>query len=225
MIPVSFPALAATVLAGVLAATPSASAEKVGKKNNPPPTPSPPGTWSKPVEGLRIRLLSAKEKYRVGESLVLTLEVQNVSKGPLLLETPQVMPVISYPGSNPFGKGTFPWVITCEVPNAATCILWSRRQALRSASDLNRLAPGETLRLRIDTLPMNKEFEADRIRKAGEPVRVQAHFVGTNFPAVYLLRTTFRRGDKEAIRDDGTGPRHWTGKLLEAPVVRIEVIK
>lgn len=216
------PILAAA--AAVAAIAPAASGHE---KNAPRPQPVAGSreAWSEPVEGLRARLLTAKAQYKVGESLELTLEVQNVSKGPLLLETPQVMPVISFPGSNPYGKGTFPWVITCEVPNSATCILWGGRQMLPSAPDLNRLSPGETLRLRIDTLAMHKEFEADRIRKAGEPVRVQAHFVGTNEPAVYLLRATFRRPEKEAKREEGRGPRYWSGERLEAPVVRIEVVK
>src|SRR3954447_22375613 len=52
-------------------------------------------TWSKPVDGLRVRLLAHRTRGRRGETVRLTMEIQNVSNSDLFLEDPHLRHTVS----------------------------------------------------------------------------------------------------------------------------------
>jgi hypothetical protein len=60
-------------------------------------------SWSEPADGVRARLTSAKARYRVGEALRLTLELEEPGGRARSLDAPRFLPMISYPGSHPYG--------------------------------------------------------------------------------------------------------------------------
>src|SRR5262245_52130156 len=74
----------------------------------PRPNPADEKSWSQPVDGLRFRLVAPKTRLRVGEPIRLVLEIQNVGKGPAILEDPELLPMICPPGEHPFGNSFFP---------------------------------------------------------------------------------------------------------------------
>src|SRR5262245_59529784 len=99
------------------------------------------GGWSKPVDGLRVRLVARQRCFRVGDAVRLMLELQNVSDKPLEIEDPELWPSIS-------GSGRSGWAIIGQ----------KRDRQLREhevidqwkgASTSTRLRPGATLRIEI----------------------------------------------------------------------------
>jgi hypothetical protein len=177
--------------------------------------------WGEAVVGLKARLLSRKTQYRTGEPVHLTLEIVNVSKETLVIEAPELMPLISYPGSHPYRRRPYPWVITCEVPGRSVCILWAERETLRRVRELVRLRPGEVYRVEITATSHRAREEKEQERRAGELQRETVSFVGADSPGTYLLRAAF--ATPGAGRKLGEGM--WTGRKLQTPAVRIEVVR
>jgi hypothetical protein len=181
--------------------------------------------WGQPAEGIRVRLLSRETKYKVGEPLVLALEIQNVSKAEVSLKEPHLMPVISYPDNHPYGKHSYTWVITCEIPGGNPCICWDARQELQRVPSRLRLKPGETYRVAVEGVSLRKEFDPERSGKRGEPQRDMVHFVGADEPGVYLLKATFARRDMGLKQKAGGEEGTWSAERLETPEIRVEMVK
>jgi hypothetical protein len=179
--------------------------------------------WGEPVIGLKARLLSRKAHYRVGEPLLLTLEIVNASKGPLVIEGPELMPLISYPNSHPYaGKRPFPWVITCESPGQMAKICWAARQAAEKKREMTLLGPGEVYRVEITATSRQQGEEKDTERRVGEPQRETVAFIWADTPGTYLLTASFAASEDE--RKEVAG-RAWAGRKLQTPAVRVDVGK
>src|SRR5262245_17447043 len=93
-----------------------------------------PGGWSQTVDGLRVRLLAPQNRYRVGETVRLVMEIQNASDRPRSLEEPDLSYAVSDPRSAPVG-----WSITSErraekdeLRRDQRRVLWEARKQLRS---------------------------------------------------------------------------------------------
>jgi hypothetical protein len=187
-------------------------------KKDAPTAPGP--AWSKPIDGVRARLVSAKDKYKVGEPIVLKLELENVSDRKRVITEPDLMPVISYPGSHPYEKHRFTWIITGEVPGRQVAILWATRETVHRTPSLRPLKPGEIHRLEITATAQVKERGPNRPKKAGDPQRVNVQFVGGNQPGIYLLRTGHRPQPMER-----PGADVWESAGIEVPMIQIEIVK
>src|SRR5690348_1191566 len=56
-----------------------------------------PGGWSKVVGGLRVRLIATRTDYRVGDTVRLTLEIQNVTTSSVTIEEPHLAREVTTP--------------------------------------------------------------------------------------------------------------------------------
>src|SRR5262245_36245212 len=63
--------------------------------------------WSKPVDSVRARLVAPQTRYRVGETVQLVLEIQNVSSSAVAIEEPDLSYSITSPDDESGG-----WAIT-----------------------------------------------------------------------------------------------------------------
>jgi hypothetical protein len=178
--------------------------------------------WSAPADGVRARLTTAQARYRVGESVRLTLELQEVGGRDRRLDPPRLMPVISYPGSHPYREHDFPWVVSCDRDGGNPKVFWNRRQTARTLDHNVRLARGGTYRVEITALPAGTEPPPDRPMKEGEPRRETVEFMAAREPGTYRLRATFTR---PAEPDRRPGPADWTARRLRTPDVRVEVVE
>jgi hypothetical protein len=90
-------------------AGPAGAAPAPFPRENPPDARS----WSNPVDGLRFRLVATRTRWRVGEPISLVLEVQNAGAAPAVIQEPELLPMISPPGEQPWRKGgpTLPAVL------------------------------------------------------------------------------------------------------------------
>src|SRR5262245_42397178 len=99
------------------------------------------GGWSQPVDGLRVRLLAPRTRYRVGDAVRLALELQNVSGSPLVIEEPELWPAV-------FVRGVPErWAISAERLGEARRVTVKRQCNL--PGPLRRLDAGATLRIEI----------------------------------------------------------------------------
>src|SRR4051812_41748376 len=67
------------------------------------------GGWSRVVDGVRARLVASKTRYKAGEPIVFTLEIQNVSGEALTIEEPELGRIASDQRNLPGG-----WALTAE---------------------------------------------------------------------------------------------------------------
>jgi hypothetical protein len=179
------------------------------------------GAWSEPVAGLRVRLIAPAKKCKVGEPILLTLEIQNAGATRLSVEDPRFLPVVTAPASH-FHRGRhFPWAITCE-PLAKP----KRRGDLEKQIDpLNAwclLPPGKTLRIQITITPRDSEDveEAKQGARKAEERRENLTFVGDTRPGIYKLCASFSRPTKNSKPRKG----EWVGGDLKSRPVTIEVV-
>jgi len=173
-----------------------------------------PGGWSKPVDGLRVRLLSPQTRYRVGDAVRLVLEIQNVSGSDLAIEEPHLHGSIS-------GRAAAGWSIVGERDGREGC---PREAALEKLleSAWHNLEAGRTLRIEIAaTGGEAKELKKELLRDEDEPRRQDLYFPDGDRAGVYVLRVAFtpERG-REVVRRGG-----WGAKSLVSPPVRIELEK
>jgi hypothetical protein len=197
--------LRATVLLAVLPALATAAPAPLPRATKS----SEPGGWSKPVEGLRVRLLAPQTRYRVGETIRLVLEIQNVSGGALVIEEPDLHRVVS-------GREADGWAITSERRGKGR----DRKEVeeLKRARDLRRLAAGATLRIEIEARGGGEVKELEKLIEEG-PRRLDLHFPDGDVPGDYDFRVTFARGRRKLISGG------WNGDSLTSPPVRIELVK
>jgi hypothetical protein len=173
-------------------------------------------TWSKPVDGLRVRFVALRTNYRVGETVRLMLEIQNVSDAPLTT-FPNLNRSVSNPGAAPSG-----WAITCE----RTVAYERLTQAAKEIEELTRLCEpvrlpaGAILRIEIRANSGKLAERNVQLLEEGEPRRENLYFSAADTPGVYELRATFRR---EPRKRDYTHKLAWSGKALMSPPVKIEL--
>lgn len=176
-----------------------------------------PGGWSKPVDGIRVRLVAPQTRYRVGEEIRLVLEIQNVSGGTLAIEEPELYPLVSR-------QATPGWTITSKREGRHRAreeedVLLKRLGALR------RLAGGATLRVEITAKGGEEMKQQEALAEDEEPRRQELYFPDGDVPGVYQFRVTYSRGPRgkaKVFRDLEEG---WNPDLLESPPVRIELVK
>jgi hypothetical protein len=178
--------------------------------------------WSEPADGVRVRLTTAKVKYKVGEPLKLTLELCEVAGKNRLLAEPELEPIISYPRSHPYRSDDFPWVITADRVGGNPKVLWDRRATGRKDAAEVRLAAGTTYRVEITTLPPGTEPPPDRAREKGEPQLEVLEFAAAGESGAYSLRATYAR--PAGLRRDAAGDNSWPARI-ETPAVRIEIVE
>src|SRR5262249_41415601 len=107
-----------------------------------------PHPWSAPVDGLRIRLMAPQTRYRVGDTVRLVLEIQNVSGSTLTLEKPRLSRFIDPPS-----YGSRGWAITAEKLDRGDGLEKDQRMLGAEGMELVnlvRLEAGGTLRIEID---------------------------------------------------------------------------
>ena len=180
-----------------------------------------PGGWSKPVDGLRVRLVPRRTYYRVGETVRLMLEIQNVSGSALLVEEPEMFQVTTDPTVKPHG-----WAITStKLKENGQADNRRRMQTdeMRPMGKLSRLGSGESLRIEIYAgsgsllaRPVSESIE-DR-----ESRQQHLYFSDMNTRGVYDFRATFIR---ETRQMQLCNEEVWFGKELTSPPVRIELHK
>jgi hypothetical protein len=171
--------------------------------------------WSKPVDGLRVRLLAHKKSYRVGETVRLTLEIQNVGDSRLVLEEPHLSRSIDAPGQS------FGWAITCESARdsgRADERALDRIRKIQPMRDLVRMSAGEILRIEILAKHGDRQLEKLKLLADDEPRQEELYFSEADAPGVYELRATFRRSPR-VWRE--TNKRAWSAPALTSPPVRI----
>jgi hypothetical protein len=78
--------------------------------------------------------------------------------------------------------------------------------------------------VQVVAISLRKEFGPERPSKRGEPSRQEAHFVGADEPGVYLLKATFARPDADGV-EKAADKGAWSGKRLETPAIRVEMVK
>jgi hypothetical protein len=176
------------------------------------------GGWSRPVDGLRVRLVAHSMRYRLGETVRLTLEIQNVGTSVVAIEDPRLSRSISTPRNSSLG-----WAITCERASESGRSdrhLRDEIKPLRTVRGVVRLAAGETLRIEIHAKHGSREQESLKLLEEGEPRQENLYFSGAAAPGRYELRASFRhdpRQREEVIK------QAWSGKALTSPPVRIEL--
>jgi hypothetical protein len=178
-----------------------------------------PGGWSQTIDGLRVRLLAPRTRYRVGETVRLVLEIQNVSDRQRAIEEPHLSHAIQDPRSAPGG-----WAITSE--RRADKEGWRRRRGrelwdeAKRSPERTKLPAGQTLRIEIeatDELRYKKLVE----REKDEPRKEELYYPDASGPGVYDLRATFTpETRRRRVREGG-----WPGQPLTTPPVRIELEK
>ncbi len=179
------------------------------------------GAWSEPVAGIRVRLSASKARYRAGEPVHLTLEVQNVGKVPLMIEDPRLLPSVSAPGAMLFRHVRYPWAIIREGPSE------KRRELDEMLMKRlhRRVQPGESLRVvavAAGEPPREGEERLEKLVEAepGEEVpRQTLAFPGGGRPGSSVLRAVFSAPARGWKAVDGA----WAGDRLESPPIRIEV--
>jgi hypothetical protein len=161
--------------------------------------------WSAPVDGLRVRLVAPQKRYRVGETIRLVLEIQNVSGSPITLVGPRLFPVITdkiRPGwgitAKEVGKDLYDATLTAGRPRGA----------------LRRLGAGATFRVEVAA---GGEL-AERLRrgvKRDDESRLEGLYCrASEMPGVYEFRATY---SCEPSARAGT----WNGESLMSPPVLI----
>jgi hypothetical protein len=178
------------------------------------------GGWSSTINGLRVRLVAPQTRYRVGETVRLVLEVQNVSDRALTIEEPGLSHSIRDPESARDG-----WAITSELKagkgelrRVQHRVLWERKQR---AGEFVKLRAGGTLRIEIEAA---RELSEKRLalRRKDEARKEQLYYPDASEPGVYELRASFRPSPR-ALDDESA--RGWPGQALKTPPVRIEIQK
>jgi hypothetical protein len=177
--------------------------------------------WSLPVEGISVRLLSQKQKYRVGENILLRRELQNVSKQRIVLENLDLLPLIHYPNKHPFGADHgYEWTITYQTPDRISRILWAREQVLRKARTLTLVRPGQVEVVEVVGCTNFRDLERkDEPRRLGVPDLQHVHFLGGE-SGKYILKAAFQADDDAKARSGG-----WPGRKLESPAIEIEIVE
>src|SRR5687767_2931696 len=104
--------------------------------------------WSKPVDGLRIRLVAKQGRYRAGHTVRLVMEIQNVRGTAMSTEEPYLSSRISPPDEKPLG-----WAITAEKMEKEgrkrDCRDRKCCDEAKRCSAFTLLGPGETIRFEI----------------------------------------------------------------------------
>jgi hypothetical protein len=195
--------------------------------------------WTRPIRGIRVRLVAEKTRYRVNEPLRLRFEMQNVGKEALAITEPEFAPMISAPGSSPFRDfGEDEWVVTAEPLDARICILWAQQERLLRARELRLLRPGATHVAEIlgtDHKQEAKQKEAkealrdDHIRG---PQQVKLPFAYADIPGKYRLQV--RHGStvpaeerlevREMVKRLDRAGREWDGTGIVTPPIDIEIV-
>ena len=172
--------------------------------------------WSKPVDGLRVRLVAHGTRYRLGDTVRLTLEIQNVSNSELFLDDPHLRHTVS--PSAPRG-----WAITGVRAAGSGQREKSLHKQLAEVGrrlDAVRLRPGQTHRIEIHAATGLHEAKMELLDE-GQPRRQDTYFSDAHAPGLYELRATFRR----EARKWGSAVKKgwWPGDTLESLPVRIEL--
>jgi len=177
-----------------------------------------PGGWSKPVEGLRARLVAKQTRYRAGDVVRLMLEIQNVSGSTLAIDEPKLYHYVAAPDQRSSG-----WVITAERAQESVETLErgpKLLELLKDRSAVRKLDAGATLRIEIAASSRLME-QLKQPEDKDEPRRQDLHFSDGDVPGVYELRVTYRRGsERRKFREGG-----WNGESLTSPPVRIEILE
>src|SRR5262249_8469829 len=118
-----------------------------------------PGGGSKPVDGLRIRLLAPQTRDRAGGTVPLGLESQNVSGARRAVEEPHLSWSIS-------DRASAGWSITCDrdgrgCPRAAF-------KELKRMSEWRKLPAGRTLRVEITAKAELQETKLQEMKREEE---------------------------------------------------------
>jgi hypothetical protein len=177
-----------------------------------------PGGWSQTVDGLRVRLLAPRTRYRVGETVRLVLEIQNVSDKARAIDEPDLSPSIHDPRSAPAG-----WSITSERRADRDELRRDRRLvwvAKKPLSGVTLLGAGRTLRIEIDA-GRDVIEKARAAREKDEPRKEELYYPDASEPGVYDLRAAFTLGSRKEVAHKGG----WPGQPLTTPPVRIELEK
>jgi hypothetical protein len=176
--------------------------------------------WSQVVDGLRVRLVAAKKSYRVGETVRLTLEIQNVRGSALAIEEPYLSRLVCDPAETTNG-----WAITCEKrfecqhnPRVRSRPI----EVMKRVDSYALLPPGGTLRIEVRAQSGRLLEEMRRARKKGESRQERLYLSDADEPGAYEFRLTFRRDPdrRQAVVNKG-----WYGDALTSPPVTIELSK
>lgn len=167
--------------------------------------------WSEPAGGLRIRLRAHRTRYRAGEPIRLTLEIQNVSGSALTLAEPDLHPCVAarrVPG----------WAIIRESHGKGR--EEEEIDRLRRRNPWHRLGAGETLRVEIAAKGGEWQEKVKGDSDAESPQYL--HFTDGETPGVYDLRATFTPDPQQrTFVRKGV----WAGYDLTSPPVRIVLEK
>jgi hypothetical protein len=177
--------------------------------------------WSKPVDGLRVRMVAHKASYRVGETIRLTLEIQNVRDTAMAIEDPYLSGMVRDPASTQSG-----WSVTCE--KRVECLhnpheRFKMLEELKRVDSYTLLAAGEKLRIEVRAQGGRLlEARKERARRRGEPIQARLYLSDADEPGVYEFRLTFRRDERLRERVLTKG---WYGDAVTSPPVTIELRK
>jgi hypothetical protein len=188
--------------------------------------------WSKPVNGLRGRLVPLQQTFGEKETIKFRLQFQNVTDKKMVIVSPRLMPMIAPPDNHPFGGVAFDVVLTAQPVNGRVSIFWGQRAVLQSARDVSSLPPRGILQIDIQCplklrekknkptnyLPGRKIIKLEQempfvLRDAGK-YEINGFFE-------YPRKNT--NGDKKVA--DGGQPddsREWRGRM-ELPKIVVEI--
>jgi hypothetical protein len=174
--------------------------------------------WGGAGGGLRMRLVPADRRARVGEPVRLYLEVQNVSGRQLIADVPVLPSYVDREQDDPpSGWG----VRAARVGSERERVMVTRRVQMKLVRELYRFAPGQTLRCAITLSSDHGERRADERVREDEDRKAQMYFRGAAAPGTYEFRVTFRRPPINRRQQEGV----WDGDGLDSPPVRVEVVR
>lgn len=182
--------------------------------------------WSRPVEGVEVRLTSKQPAYRAGEKVFLRLEIYNATDHALPLEEPCFHPRVGpsgWRGAPRESHGSpYPWRIVADPVDSRVKVRQLLEDLVRPATALLLLPPGRTHVVEITAEPRDRvrEEEKELPREAGETQKVTLDLFLHHAPGKYRLRAVYRRDDAGQ-----TGARHRLGRVreIETPPLEIEI--
>lgn len=176
------------------------------------PATSPDAAWSKPADGLRMRLVGPESPVIVGQRFQIKMLIQNVSAKPIAIREPHFLSVIRDPGAHPGNRDAAHWnesVITTTWPHRQEQgFLW------HSDSGSTMLTPRTVQPKEIHTvLLIVGRDDQERPQDGIQPETIM--FLYHDIPGKYPLVATYAvpAGD----------PPAWSGNLV-APMVDVELL-
>jgi len=183
--------------------------------------------------GLRLRFSSPKRTYRTGETIHLSLALENLSDESMTFTVPMLMDTISAIGDTPYPTNhQFTAVVSAEPLGCKICIDWAQAEALVYA-EATILPSGGTYTLDITCLLTDAVEEVCEEKAEPGPipknrrVAVPASFAYHDCPGSYRFSAWYKGlpmpAHAKVVNSYGKDLIHWEGQLTTPEmVIRIQ---